>query len=152
MSTPPLTPAAPPPRASTGAELVPVFQALRAMLAPYAPALVVQHDTASEFYLDTAHVHSNRRPLFFGAVQVKKAAVSYHLMPVYVTPSLLQGMSPALAKRMQGKSCFNFAKVDEALFAELAALTRAGYQSYAAAGFAPALPEGFVPALQAGGA
>ena len=28
---------------------------------------------------------------------------------------------------MQGKSCFNFTRVDEALFAELADLTRRGY-------------------------
>jgi hypothetical protein len=32
-------------------------------------------------------------------------------------------MSPGLRKRMQGKSCFNFTKLDEELFAELAVLT-----------------------------
>jgi hypothetical protein len=30
---------------------------------------------------------------------------------------------------MQGKSCFNFAKVDEPLLAELEALTKAGYEA-----------------------
>jgi hypothetical protein len=33
-------------------------------------------------------------------------------------------MSPALRRRMQGKSCFNFRQVDPDLRAELAALVR----------------------------
>lgn len=61
---------------------------------------------------------------WFGTVAVKKAYVSYHLMPLYARPTLADGISPALAKRRQGKTCFNFARADSALFAELAALTR----------------------------
>ena len=52
-------------------------------------------------------------------------------MPIYVQPSLLDDISPALKRRMQGKSCFNFAKVDEPLFAELEALTKRGYEATA---------------------
>lgn len=115
----------------------PVFQALRAVLAPYAGDLAVQTDTATEFYLDTRHDQKNGKPLFFGAVQAKKGFVSYHLMPVYVQPQLLAGLSPALKARMQGKSCFNFKAVDAALIAELAALTRAGYDYYSHQGFVP---------------
>jgi hypothetical protein len=36
---------------------------------------------------------------------------------------------------MQGKSCFNFTRVDPDLFQELAALTKAGYASYREEGF-----------------
>ena len=115
-----------------------VFEALRALLAPYAGSLAVQTDMATELYLDTRHAQKNGKPLFFGAVQVKKGFVSYHLMPVYVQPALLDRVSPALKARMQGKSCFNFKAVDPALFAELAALTRAGYDSYVEQGFVPA--------------
>ena len=39
-------------------------------------------------------------------------------------------MSPALKQRMQGKACFNFTSVDEALFTELAALTERGYKRF----------------------
>jgi hypothetical protein len=31
---------------------------------------------------------------------------------------------------MQGKSCFNFSKLDEELFQELAQLTQAGFERY----------------------
>ncbi len=55
---------------------------------------------------------------------MNKAYVSYRLMPVYMYPDLLHDISPELRKRMQGKSCFNFKKMDEALFQELEGLTR----------------------------
>lgn len=52
-------------------------------------------------------------------------------MPVYVEPSLLVDVSPVLRRRMQGKWCFNFTTVDEALFGELETLTRLGYERVA---------------------
>jgi hypothetical protein len=39
-------------------------------------------------------------------------------------PDLLDGISPALKKRMQGKSCFNFKSIEPALFDELSMLTQ----------------------------
>lgn len=71
-------------------------------------------------------------PMWFGGVRVGKAYVSYHLMPVYTHPDLAAKISPALKKRMQGKSCFNFKVADEALFDELEALTREGAALYRA--------------------
>lgn len=112
-----------------------VFTELKSILAPYAARLDAKKDGASELYLDTRHIQKNRKPLFFGAVQMKKSFVSFHLMPVYTHPELLDGLSPALKKRMQGKSCFNFTEVDPPLFDELAALTRAGYARYQAQGY-----------------
>ena len=34
-------------------------------------------------------------------------------MPVYGLPELLADISPELRRRMQGKACFNFTRVDE---------------------------------------
>ena len=61
--------------------------------------------------------------------------VYVHLMPVYVRPQLLDSISPELKARMQGKSCFNFTKVNKPLFNELAALTKNGFTSYKEQGF-----------------
>jgi hypothetical protein len=44
-------------------------------------------------------------------------------MGVQGNPKLLDGCSPELRARMQGKSCFNFKMVDETVFQELAQLT-----------------------------
>lgn len=112
------------------ADLSAVFADLRALMAPYAARLDPKKDDASELYLDTCHLQKNKKPLFFGAVQVKKTYVSYHLMPVYLQPALLDGVSAALKARMQGKSCFNFSSTEPQLLQELAQLTQAGFASY----------------------
>lgn len=62
-------------------------------------------------------------PAWFGAVQLKKNYVSCHLMPLYTLPTLRERLSPALLKRMQGKSCFNFKKLEPDLFNTLEQLT-----------------------------
>jgi hypothetical protein len=112
------------------ADLNPVFTELRKIMAPYVAKLDAKRDDDTELYLDTHHIQKNKKPLFFGAVQVKKAFVSFHLMPVYMKPELLEGLSPELKARMQGKSCFNFSEVDAALFKELGKLTKTAYASY----------------------
>jgi len=116
-------------------DLSPVFAELKSIMAPYAKKIATKKDDESELYVDTNHIQKNKKPLFFGAVQLKKSFVSFHLMPVYVKPELLTGISPELRARMQGKSCFNFTEVDKALFKELAALTKAGFESYKAQGY-----------------
>ena len=103
-----------------------VFAKLRAIFKPYAKKMVVVSDTPKCYYLDTRYLMKNKKPLCFGAVRLGKNYVSFYLMSVYASPDLLKAMSPELKKRMQGKSCFNFKEVDEKLFLELDALTKAG--------------------------
>lgn len=102
---------------------------------PYAQKLDCKTDRDDELYVDTRYVLSNKKPLWFGAVQIKKNYVSYHLMPVYVNPKLLESISPELKKRMQGKSCFNFKSTEASLFKELASLTEAGFKDYKKQGY-----------------
>ncbi|MGB7448411.1 MAG: hypothetical protein WA892_04710 [Ornithinimicrobium sp.] len=107
-----------------------VFEALRRIMQTYSDQLVVTGDRPGYFYLDTDDVMTNGRPRAFGGVQTKKNYVSYHLMPVYENPSLLDDVSPDLRGRMQGKSCFNFKAVDQSLFDQLADLTERGYRDF----------------------
>lgn len=102
---------------------------------PYARKLDCKIDRDDELYVGTKHIMENKKPLWFGGVQIKKRYVSYHLMPVYVNPQLLEGMSPALKKHMHGKSCFNFRTIDASLFKELSKLTDAGFIDYRKKGY-----------------
>lgn len=70
---------------------------------------------------------------YVAGTRLGKSYVSYYLMPVYASPELLASLSPELRKRMQGKACFNFTKIDEALFTELDALTARGIPGFRAA-------------------
>lgn len=111
------------------ADLEAVFKALREIMEPYAAGLERKTDSDTELYLE-AKSEGGGKPMFFGAVQLKKNHVSYHLMPVYTDPDLLEAVSPELRKRMQGKSCFNFKMVDPVLFGELAVLTGAALERF----------------------
>jgi hypothetical protein len=104
-----------------------VYERLKGILEPYAPRMYVSADTDVWYGLDLAPEAERVPATWFGAVRRGKAYVSYYLMSIYGDPRLLDDMSPELRKRMQGKSCFNFTRVDEGLFAELADLTRRGY-------------------------
>lgn len=116
-------------------DLANAFADLKQLMLPFASQLEVASDTDQELSLNTRHVQKNKTPLWFGGVQIKKNYVSYHLMPVYINPELLADISPALRKRMQGKSCFNFKSVDEPLFQELAQLTQAGFDNFQKRGY-----------------
>jgi hypothetical protein len=109
-----------------------IFERLKAVLEPYAPEMEVIADSDLEFGLQT---HWRRPkdgyPGFFASVKVGKRYVSYYLMPVYAFPELADGISEALRKRMQGKSCFNFTVADESLVSEIEELTQRGYQAFA---------------------
>jgi hypothetical protein len=109
-----------------------VFEELKKILQSHVPPLVATADTPENYYLDTTPPIAGKQAAssFAAAVQLRKNYVSYHLMPVYMYPGLLDHISDRLKKRMQGKACFNFTAVDETLFAELAQLTAAGFQRF----------------------
>lgn len=107
-----------------------VFEHLKNILEPYAPKLTVTADTFSAYSLDGPYSEKWKKELFFGSTQLKKNYVSFYLMPVYMYPDLLEGISPELKKHMQGKSCFNFKKVDPELFQELTELTKKSFTRF----------------------
>jgi hypothetical protein len=116
-------------------DLAPVFAELEALMRPFAERLEITADDDANLSVDTSHVMENGKPLYFGGVQMRKSYVSYHLMPVYLNPSLLDDISPALRKRMQGKSCFSFTRIEPELLAELRSLTQRGYEEYRGRGY-----------------
>jgi hypothetical protein len=87
-----------------------VFARLKAILEPYAPRMTVVKDDVIWYHLDTKFIGKNK------------------------SPKWVADMSPGLKKRMQGKACFNFTTVDDELFAELEALTKAGAKWFLSGG------------------
>ena len=111
------------------ADLDPVVGRLRAVFEPYRPRLAATQDGPARFTLEIPG-REGRPDGFFGGVRLGKRYVSFYLMPAYAFPDLLEGISPQLRRRMQGKSCFNFTAVDESLIAELESLTAACFERY----------------------
>jgi hypothetical protein len=130
-------------------DLVPVFAELRSRLSRYAVGLRESSTTTDAnasgsrkaapgevgtYLLLGAATERYPGGQLFAMVRTGKRYVSYHLMGVYLAPDLLEGMSPELARRMQGKSCFNFTTANELLFDELEALTARCKEEYAERG------------------
>ena len=107
-----------------------VFEKLKSILKQYEKDLTVKVDAKDTYSLDGPYTEKWKKELFFGSAQIKKNYVSFYLMPVYMYPDLLKGISPELEKHRQGKSCFNFKKVEPELLQELAALTEKGYARF----------------------
>lgn len=127
-------PARTPPARATAEESAAAFEALRGILAAHAKGLKVTADGPKGYSLNTPFSPRWKKELFFGSVQVTKNYVSFHLFPVYMYPDLLDGLSPELKARMQGKSCFSFRAPDDALFREIEALAKAGLERLRAEG------------------
>ena len=114
------------------ADFAPVYAALRQVMLDASPGMKVVRDDASGLSLHALWPHPRKpaEPMAFGWIKTGKAYVSYHLMPLYMSPAMQARVTPALRKRMQGKTCFNFKAVDDALFADLADLTRAAAAAF----------------------
>ena len=114
-----------------------IFNRLKSLLTPYAEASIVSADLPDVYMLDAPFSERFGREVSIGGVKIRKNYVSYYLMPVYIYPDLLNDISPELKRRMQGKSCFNFTRFDENLFAELKQLTERGLRRYRDVGLLP---------------
>ena len=108
-----------------------VYVELKKIMAPFAkkPLRADEEPGSLQLIAPPASITKGRE-VWFGAVKINKNYVSYHLMPVYACPDLLESLSPELKRRMQGKACFNFTTVDQTLFKELKVLTKKGYQRF----------------------
>ena len=106
------------------------FDSLRAILRKFEKRLILLKDGENEYSLTAPYSERFRKEVWFGAVRIMKNYVSYHLIPVYAFPDLLDDVSATLRQRMQGRSCFNFTKISPELLQELESLTQRGLERY----------------------
>lgn len=120
------------------------FTRLRELLVTHATQLTVGEDSARRYSLEAeigpatltawrGRVRKPRIPVAW--VERRAASVALHLMGLEGNASLGAALSEPLRKRLQGKTCFHFTTVDDALFDELqhvvaeaiSGMLRAGY-------------------------
>src|SRR5215212_6647287 len=103
----------------------PTFARLRSILEKHSDRWMVAADGPDHYCLDgtpgpatlRAWGGKVRGPTIPVAwVRIGKAYVGYHLMGIYGNAKLLASLSKELKGRMQGKTCFNFRTLDDALF------------------------------------
>ena len=114
-----------------------IFARLAGILKTHSTTLKVAANTPDHYCLEVPFSPKLKKAFPVAWVKIGKGYVSYHFMPVYMFPRLIDSRSAKLKARMQGKSCFNFKVMDETLFKELEALTTEGFAKNRNAGFAP---------------
>ena len=115
-----------------------VHERLKAIIRSHADGLVITKDEPGGIALEIPGLEG--KPWgYVAGTRLGKAYVSVYLMPVHASPELDASVSPDLRRRKQGKSCFNFTKVDETLFAELDDLAARGIPGFRAKAEAAAL-------------
>lgn len=110
-----------------------VFADLRDRMLRASSGMDVSVDEPGNLILKASWIEPGKKErAWFGAVQLKKSYVSFHLMPLDALPALREQLSSDLHKRMQGKSCFNFTKIEPEVFDALERLTADCAAAYAA--------------------
>ena len=107
-----------------------IFRTLKGILGVYSKTLDCTDDSEDTYNLYTKHLMKNKKPLYFGGVKINKAFVSYHLMPLYVYPELINTINGELKKLLKGKSCFNIKSLDDEILNELISLIETCYTKY----------------------
>ena len=102
---------------------------LRGLLAAYEDRL----EWATIYGIPTLRRPGAKGHEWFAFVKPAAKFVSFYLLPVHENATLRASLSPALAKKLTGRSTFNFAAVDEALFTELEQVMARAFEIYMAA-------------------
>ena len=104
---------------------------LREILQPLRSRLVATRDRPGDLALEIPGLEG--KPWgYVAGIRRGKRYVSYYLMSVYAEPAIATAMSQELRRRMQGKACFNFTRVDEPLFEELGRITTGSLEPHLA--------------------
>lgn len=111
---------------------------LRQILLPYEGRL----EPATIYGIPTLRRPGAKGHEWFAFVKPQERFVSFYLMPIHTNGALRASLSPALAKRLSGRTAFNFPAVDEALFTELEGVVERAYEVYLAEGEADAAGDG----------
>ncbi|HEX6884789.1 MAG TPA: hypothetical protein VF530_15550 [Planctomycetota bacterium] len=121
--------AAPRPAPDAPMSMAQIYETLAALLVPYARRMESEMHPKIGFCLKAKNARTGRET-HFGAVQALPDGVAYHLFPLYGHPDLLSGVSPELANKLRGQTCFHFDSLHAGLVAELAQLTNAGFERF----------------------
>jgi hypothetical protein len=112
-----------------------VYEALAAILVPYALQFEAEMHPRVGYCLKTKHGDRSVKELEFAGVQLHQDHVSFHLFLLYSYPDLEKALSPELRQRLQGKTSFQIELgADPKLFTELEELTRQCFERFQTGG------------------
>lgn len=123
----------------TTTDLTAIFEALKALLAIYAPPLTPKRDEPGYYDLwslkDLVIEGRKRREVYFAGLIIQKGYVGFYYMPVYAQTELKDVFAPELLKLLKGKSCFYVKRLTPELLGQIEFALKIGYEAYQARGW-----------------
>jgi hypothetical protein len=99
---------------------------LKALLVPYEDVLV-----GEELYgIEVLHRPDSKMHDWFAGVRPGTGTAKLMLLPIKTHPELVEGISPALRKRLSGDALFTLKPGDEALLPELEQVVARAFDAY----------------------
>jgi len=118
----------------TTKDLGTIFEAIRGLMAAYAPPLVPKMDDASHYDLwsikDLVIEGRKRKEVYFAGLIIQKGYVGFYFMPVYAAGEAKVVFAPELLALLKGKSCFHVKKLTPELLGQIESALRVGFEAY----------------------
>jgi hypothetical protein len=115
-------------------DLSAIFEAIKALLATYAPPFVPKMDDTSHYDLwsikDLWIEGRKRKEVYFAGLIIRKDYVGFYFMPVYAEAEPKAVFASELLSLLKGKSCFHIRKLTPALLGQMESALRIGYAAY----------------------
>lgn len=115
-------------------ELVEVFQKLKEILKKYEPPFSHKIDTDAGYDLwsfRAVEMFGRKYPeVYFGGIVLRGKYISLYNMAIYMNKKLTENLSPALKKKLSGKSCFHLTELNDSMISEIEGLFENSYQYY----------------------
>ncbi|MFM8431418.1 MAG: hypothetical protein ACKOA1_01345 [Bacteroidota bacterium] len=92
------------------------YEAIVSLFKELTPPFVVASESANaiEIIGNTPALYGSTKKtipgMYFASLVVRKDALSLHFFPIYVEPSLTEGIPDSLLSKLTGKTCFTFKK------------------------------------------
>jgi hypothetical protein len=119
-----------------------IFDAVRPLMARYAPPLTVTSDFDARYELtsvaDVEIAGRRKDSVYFGGLIIQSSYVGLYFMPVYADAALADVFDPALLKLLKGKSCFHLRRLDDELLGHVDDALERGFELYRERGWLPA--------------
>ena len=116
-------------------KLVPIFEALKALLLPYEKGEMKVHGgtggTISLINHRPLVIDGRKKPaMWFAGAMVQKGFVGFYFMCVYMNEPLKKRINPELLKCLKGKACFHIKKDDPVIYGQIEEALKMGFADF----------------------
>ena len=118
------------------ADLLSIFNELRALLARYSPPLTSRDVKADkpQYHLwsikDVVIAGRKKKEVYFAGAILQKGYVGFYYMPTYAEPEIKKVFPRELIKLLKGMSCFHIKELPPQLKKQIRAALKVGFQLY----------------------